>query len=195
MSTFGDYDLDYFMRSIAESAVAHLTRAFENAQVPDGRGGFIHARAAWAHGDQMSISYQKANAKAWGSDTEYRLGLAYAWYSSQFQRGLNYYAPLDWAGGEQNERVHGKNFPGFEIVPVMFSDYPESALGLEVWRIGRAVRANVDTLKSKKHPSGWGVLGINREIVETVRTELNWPMLHVEFVPPAPNKWPEVEAF
>lgn len=102
----------------------------------------------------------------------------YAWIARQFVRGATGQGALAHHGGTLTEDEGGV-------------DSPEARLGLDVWRIGRNVAAEVDGMKWWHVGATITVDDVRRRVLESVRTRLNWPRLPENYDPPPPSDWPE----
>lgn len=175
-------DTDAFVRELTEVTVAHLTRAFERAQVSDGRGGVLVVRADLFNRGEGTVADDLLRTHGWWhNDGEMRRANAYAFYARQFMGGATGRWPVDENGRDLQKRGTGK------VAELSTDALPEARLGVEVWQLGRRWRTHVDERERTEK------INVYERALDRIRAELNWPKLPNNYDPPPPIVWPAGE--
>lgn len=192
MSVLSEYEVDRFLRGLSDATVAHLARAFENARVPDGRGGVLAARAPDVIGRVTAFSVEmmlEADVSKVKDPVFYRGLFAYSWYLVQFSRGASGMRPAGYDGELLDTVIYvssgggGRSWMSEDAnEPVE----PEARLALMVNGIGHQISSSI--------PDGTtDYARVRDRVVESVRKALNWPTLPsypADFPSPPPSQWP-----
>lgn len=209
-------DVEGFVREVSEAAIAAIEDAFRRAG--DERndrplrvaGKPLEARApmSMATAQLVAGNYRDLSVEDAFLSGAYEAH-AYAWIARQFVRGATGHGVISLMG------VEVENVPaGWEntLRGQMHFSTPEARLGLDVWRIGRNVAAEVErewrdgaiqslSDRKKRKITAQFDLGRGRTahlwrarfrdlVLESVRTRLNWPNTG-DFDPPPPAQWPD----